>query len=106
MASVASDANLVVGALGLESLVVLGWSGGAPYALAASDRLGPVVSGLHLVSPLPGPLTGPDAVPHQSPRFRAPLRRSPVNGSTGSPDHGGGRDAGPLRCVLPALGHL
>lgn len=79
MASVASDASLLVGALGLESLVVLGWSGGAPYALAASDRLGPVVSAVHLVSPLPGPLTGPDAVPRQSPRLRQIADTAPTS---------------------------
>jgi pimeloyl-ACP methyl ester carboxylesterase len=59
MATVASDAVLFVKALGLESVAVLGWSGGAPYALAASERLGPVVRAVHLVSPLPGPLIGP-----------------------------------------------
>jgi pimeloyl-ACP methyl ester carboxylesterase len=70
MATVASDAVLLVNALGLESVAMLGWSGGAPYALAASERLGPVVRALHLVSPLPGPLIGPDAVRHQSERLQ------------------------------------
>lgn len=70
MATVASDADLLVKALGLESVAVLGWSGGAAYALAASERLGPVVPAVHLVSPLPGPLIGPDAVPHLSERLQ------------------------------------
>ncbi|MCP3910892.1 MAG: hypothetical protein GY713_08070 [Actinomycetia bacterium] len=54
----------------LKSLVVLGWSGGAPYALAASARLGSMATSIHLVSPLPGSLTGSDAVPGQSERLR------------------------------------
>lgn len=70
MATVASDADLFVKALGVESVTVLAWSGGAPYALAASARLGSLVSAVHLVSPLPGPLVGPDAVPHQSERLQ------------------------------------
>jgi pimeloyl-ACP methyl ester carboxylesterase len=79
MATVASDADLFVKALGLETVAVLGWSGGAPYALAASARLGSVVSAVHLVSPLPGPLIGPDAVPHQSERLQEIATTSPTS---------------------------
>ena len=79
MATVASDAHLTAQALALESVAVLGWSGGAPYALAASERLGPVVTAVHLVSPLPGPLTGPDAVPDQSERLQQIATTSPTS---------------------------
>lgn len=79
MATVASDAALFVKVLALESVAVLGWSGGAPYALAASERLGPVVPAVHLVSPLPGPLIGPDAVPHQSERLQQIATTSPTS---------------------------
>jgi pimeloyl-ACP methyl ester carboxylesterase len=79
MATVASDADLFVKALGLKSVAVLGWSGGAPYALAASARLGSVVPAVHLVSPLPGPLIGPDAVPHQSERLQEIATTSPTS---------------------------
>lgn len=85
MAAVATDAHLVVAALGLEPLVVLGWSGGAPYALAATDQLGPMVSAVHLVSPLPGPLTGPDALPHQSPRLRQIAETAPTSSWAAAP---------------------
>jgi pimeloyl-ACP methyl ester carboxylesterase len=79
MATVASDADLFVKALGLKSVAVLGWSGGAPYALAASARLGSVVPAVNLVSPLPGPLIGPDAVPHQSERLQEIATTSPTS---------------------------
>ena len=69
MAAVASVAIQIVEALELHSVDVLGWSGGAPYALATAHRLGSVVSSVHLVSPVPGPLVGPDAVPLQTPRL-------------------------------------
>ena len=85
MATVASDADLLVKALALASVVVLGWSGGAPYALAASERLGPVVPAVHLVSPLPGPLTGPDAVPHQSERLLHIATTSPTSSWVAAP---------------------
>ncbi len=70
IAQVAFDTCLLVDRLDLKSPAVLGWSGGAPYALAASERLGSSVVSVHLVSPVPGPLTGPDAVPNQSDRLR------------------------------------
>ena len=79
MATVASDADLLVKALGAESMAVLGWSGGAPYALAASERLGSVVRAVHLVSPLPGPLIGPGAVPDQSERLQQIATTSPTS---------------------------
>jgi pimeloyl-ACP methyl ester carboxylesterase len=79
MATVAIDADLLVKALGVESMAVLGWSGGAPYALAASERLGPVVRAVHLVSPLPGPLIGRDAVPDQSERLQQIATTSPTS---------------------------
>lgn len=67
----------VAARIGLEGFTVLGWSGGAPYALATSALLGPVVDSVHLVSPVPGPLTGPDAVPDQSPRLREVAMTTP-----------------------------
>lgn len=67
---VAKDVAAVITALGLKDLSILAWSGGAAFALAASARLGPKVTSVHLVSPVPGPLTGPDAVPGQSERLR------------------------------------
>lgn len=70
MAAVASDADRLVDVLSLGPVAVLGWSGGAPYALAASHRLRSAVSAVHLVSPLPGPLVGPEAVAHQSERLQ------------------------------------
>lgn len=70
LATIALHAELLVDALGLASVSVLAWSGGAPYALAASTRLGPTVQEVHLVSPVPGPLVGPDAVPDQTERLR------------------------------------
>lgn len=79
MATVASDTVLLVDALGLKSVIMLGWSGGGPYALAASDRLGPVARSVHLVSPLPGPLIGPHAVPHQSDRLQQIATTSPTS---------------------------
>jgi pimeloyl-ACP methyl ester carboxylesterase len=85
MATVASDADLFVKALGLESVAVLGWSGGAAYALAASERLGPVVPAVHLVSPLPGPLIGPDAVPDQSERLQQIATTSPTSSWVAAP---------------------
>lgn len=85
MATVASNAVLLAEALGLESVVVLGWSGGGPYALAACDRLGLVASSAHLVSPLPGPLTGPDAVPHQSDRLQQIAATSPTSSWVAAP---------------------
>lgn len=83
--TVASDVDLLVKTLGLESVTVLGWSGGAPYALAASERLGPVVSAVHLVSPLPGPLIGPDAVPHQTERLQQIATTSPTSSWVAAP---------------------
>lgn len=79
MAAVASDTQRVLGALSLGPVVALGWSGGGPYALAAADRLGLAVPEVHLVSPLPGPLTGPDALAHQSARLRQIVGTSPTS---------------------------
>lgn len=62
--------EVVAEMLELENFAVLGWSGGAPYALAASARLGPEIASVHLVSPVPGPLTGADSVPGQTERLR------------------------------------
>jgi pimeloyl-ACP methyl ester carboxylesterase len=68
--TVADDMASVVEALGLTRPAVLGWSGGAPFSLATSARLGIEVAWIHLVSPVPGPLSGSDAVSDQSPRLR------------------------------------
>ena len=70
VAIVAEDVAAIVEALGLHRPAVLGWSGGAAYSLATSVRLGSKVRSIHLASPVPGPLTGPDAVPDQSARLR------------------------------------
>ena len=56
---VAKEIAAVVDALTLEGPSLLAWSGGAPYALAASAVQGSVIDSVHLVSPVPGPLTGP-----------------------------------------------
>jgi pimeloyl-ACP methyl ester carboxylesterase len=68
--TVAEHTEALVEALGVDPPAVVGWSGGAPYALAASVRLGRMVSAVHLVSPIPGPLRGPDALPNQTERLR------------------------------------
>lgn len=68
--TVADSVAAVTAALEFTNLAILGWSGGAPYALASAARLGPKVTSVHLVSPVPGPLSGPDALPHQSERLR------------------------------------
>lgn len=68
--AVAKEVAAVVDALALGRPALLGWSGGAPYALASSAYLGSGIDSVHLVSPVPGPLTGPDAVPNQSDRLR------------------------------------
>ncbi len=70
VATVAEDVASIVELLALDRPVVMGWSGGAPYALAMSARPGFDAASVVLVSPLPGSLTGPDAVPDQSARLR------------------------------------
>lgn len=67
---VAEQVAAVLDALALDRPAVLAWSGGAPYALATSANLGSGIDSVHLVSPVPGPLTGPDAVPNQSDRLK------------------------------------
>lgn len=67
--AVAKDVAVAVEVLGLGRPSLLGWSGGAPYALASAAYLGPAIDAIHLVSPVPGPLTGPDAVPSQTDRL-------------------------------------
>ena len=68
--TVAGVTKALIEALRLDGFSIVGWSGGAPYALAASVRLGDVVAALHLVSPVPGPLRGPGALPNQTERLR------------------------------------
>jgi len=87
MAAVASNAAQIVEALGLESVDILGWSGGAPYALAAANRLRSAVATVHLVSPVPGPLSGPDAVDvrSQSQRLREIAETSPSSSWAAAP---------------------
>ena len=68
--TVAEHTETVIEELGLDEPAVVGWSGGAPYALATLIRLGRRVSAVHLVSPVPGPLRGPDALPNQTERLR------------------------------------
>lgn len=68
--AVAEHTETVINVLGLDEPAVVGWSGGAPYALAALSRLGREISEAHLVSPVPGPLRGPDAAPNQTERLR------------------------------------
>lgn len=67
---VAYDVATVVEELSLSRPTLLGWSGGAPYVLAAAVVLGSGIDSVHLVSPVPGSLTGPDAVPDQSDRLQ------------------------------------
>jgi len=67
---VAEQTEGVVDELGLELPVLLGWSGGTPYALATAIRLGSRVPFVHLVSPVRGTLTGPRALGNQSERLR------------------------------------
>lgn len=68
--AVATDVAAIAEALELRDPAILGWSGGAPYALAAASRLAPQIAAIHLVSPVPGALTGPNAVPGQTERLR------------------------------------
>lgn len=70
VALVAKDAVAVIDALALTSTVLLAWSGGAPYALATSAAHSTGIDAVHLVSPVPGPLNGPDAVPNLSDRLQ------------------------------------
>lgn len=70
VSAVAEHTERLIEVLGLDEPAVVGWSGGAPYALAATVRLGREVSAVHLVSPVPGPLRGPDALPNQTGRLR------------------------------------
>ncbi len=70
VSDVADDVVSVVERLAVPLSAVFGWSGGAPYALAAAARLGTEAASVSLVSPVPGALTGPDAVPGQSARLR------------------------------------
>jgi len=70
VALVAKDAVTLIDALALTRTVLLAWSGGAPYGLAASGALGSAIDAVYLVSPVPGPLSGPDAVPNQSDRLQ------------------------------------
>lgn len=70
VSTVGVHAALLVDALALAPVSVLAWSGGAPYALAAAIRLDAAVQSVHLVSPVPGPLVGPDAVADQTDRLR------------------------------------
>lgn len=76
---VANVVGAVVDALALDRPAVLGWSGGAPYALASAASIGPQITAVHLVSPVPGPLTGPDAVPNQSDRLRQVANTTPTS---------------------------
>jgi len=70
MKAVADCVDAVLVQLGVGPVPVLGWSGGAPYALCAATHLGARVSSIGLVSPVPGPLTGPKAITNQSERLR------------------------------------
>ncbi len=83
--TVADSIAQVVGALALERPAFLAWSGGAPYALASAARLGAETGPLHLVSPVPGALTGPDAVPNQSARLQEVARTTASSPWAGSP---------------------
>lgn len=84
--TVAIDAGGVVEALGLDRPALLAWSGGAPYALAAAAHLGHRASLVHLASPVPGPLTGSDAVPNLSDRLRQVARTTQTSSWATSPE--------------------
>lgn len=78
--AVAECIEAVLAQLGVGSVPIVGWSGGAPHALCAAKRLGARASSIGLVSPVPGPLTGPKAIANQSDRLRT------IAGSTASSD--------------------
>lgn len=85
METVASDTLLACQALELDSIHVLGWSGGAPYALAATAQLGALANSVHLISPVPGQLVGDSAIEHQSERLQAIARTTPTSDWAQSP---------------------
>ena len=68
--SVARDTSEVVAIMELGQVALLGWSGGGAHCLATAALLGDTVATVHLVSPVPGPLSGPDALTPLSPRLR------------------------------------
>jgi len=75
------DVQALADGLGLEQFAVLGWSGGAPYALACAERLGDRVRAVALVSgvvPFGNP--GIAAATHPTPRrfFRLCLTSPPL----------------------------
>lgn len=76
---VAQAAATVIDELSPDLRVLLGWSGGAPYALATAALVGPGIGALHLVSPVPGPLTGPDAVADQTRRLQEVADTTPTS---------------------------
>jgi pimeloyl-ACP methyl ester carboxylesterase len=75
------DVRALADGLGLGRFAVLGWSGGAPYALACADRLGDRVTSVALVSGVvPFGTPGVAAATHPTPRrfFRLCLTSPPL----------------------------
>lgn len=77
--AVATNTAAVIDALSLDRPVLLAWSGGAPYALAAAALLGSAVESVHLVSPVPGELNGPNAISDQTERLREVAETTPTS---------------------------
>jgi pimeloyl-ACP methyl ester carboxylesterase len=69
----AEDMRQFADASGLERLALVGWSGGAPYALAVASVLEQRVERVVLVSPV-ALLADTDSVQHLSPRLRRNVR--------------------------------
>jgi pimeloyl-ACP methyl ester carboxylesterase len=65
IADFAADCEALAGWLRVATVGLIGVSGGAPYALACAERLGPRVSGLALVCPL-GPIDLPETLGQMS----------------------------------------
>src|SRR5262249_47371270 len=76
----ADDVRSLVDALGLERFAILGWSAGAPHALACGYALSDRVMAIGLASPAGGWFIGPGATRHVSAESRSlttPARFAP-----------------------------
>jgi pimeloyl-ACP methyl ester carboxylesterase len=69
----AGDMRQFADEIALERFALIGWSGGAPYALAVASVLGERVTRVVLVSPV-APLAGTRSAQHLSPRLRRNVR--------------------------------
>jgi hypothetical protein len=66
-------------------VAALAWSGAAPLALAAAASVARAATSVHLVSPLAGPLVGPDALSDQTDRLKMIASTSPQSPWAGAP---------------------